>query len=418
MPNARKVAVDALLKVEKDKAYSNLTLNETLKQANLSDLDKSFATALFYGTLDRKITLDYFLDSLTKTPFSKTEPFTKTVLRTALYQILYMDKIPNSAAVNEAVKIMKNSKKRAQSGFVNAVLRSALRQELILPQDLSVKYSCPEWITNELVKDYGKTDAEKILADTFSSPSTYLRVNNIKISAEKLSEKIGVKNEICENGSAVKLLGGITFEQNECYKKGYFHIQDLSSQRAVKMLELKSGERVLDTCAAPGGKSFTMAEIMENTGEIISCDLYKTRTELIEKSAKRLGLTCIKTFTADACKFDEKLGLFDAVLCDVPCSGFGVIRRKPDIKYKSEQLDFKKLEETQQTVLQNAVRYLKNGGRILYSTCTLRKSENEAQVEKFIKNNPDFEIVQMHTFLPFADFTDGFFAALIKRKDM
>lgn len=416
MPNARKVAVDMLLKVETDSAYSNIILKSTLSQSELSSVDKAFATAIFYGVLDRKITLDYFLDSLTKTPFSKTDAFTKTVLRAALYQILFMDKVPESAAVNEAVKLMKNSKKRAQSGFVNAVLRAALRSKLTLPEDnLSVKYSCPEWIVNELIGDYGKEETEKILAEFLTPANVYLQVNNLKITAKELSDELGTENEITEEG-AIKILGKFDVENSPLYKKGCFYVQDLSSYRAVKMLAPSKNERLLDICAAPGGKTFTAALLMENSGEIISCDIYKNRTELIEKGAKRLGLGIVKTHVGDAAKLNTDLGLFDAVLCDVPCSGLGVLKRKPDVKYK-EITDFSELENIQSDILFNAANYVKKGGRLLYSTCTLRKKENERQVEKFLAAHPDFELIKMHTFLPHIDLTDGFFAALLIRKE-
>lgn len=423
MPSARKIAIDALLKVNNDLAYSNITLNNVLKNAELSPADKQFATALFYGVLDRKITLDYVLDSLIKTPLNKVDGFTKEVLRTGLYQIMFMEKVPDSAAVNEAVKIIKASKKRYNSGFVNAVLRSAIRIDKLLPEgntarELSIRYSCPEWIVESFIEDYSFKTAVSLLEETVKAAPTYLRVNTLKTTTDVLLlklENLGVGAEKTDETDAVKILSGFAIENNELYKNGFFYVQDLSSQKCAKLLGAKKGERVLDMCASPGGKSFTSALLMENEGEIVSCDLYDGRTNLITKGAERLGIDIIKTRVADATVYNKEIGEFDAVLCDVPCSGLGIIRRKPDIKYKPV-VDFSELESIQSKILENAVKYLKSGGRIVYSTCTLRKEENEKQVEHFLGNHPEFKLEFMHTFMPHTDGTDGFFTALLSKR--
>ena len=423
MQTARKVAIDALLKVNNDLAYSNITLNNILKNTNLSADDRAFATAIFYGVLDRRITLDYVLNSLIKTSLNKVDDFTKEVLRVGLYQIMFMDKVPDSAAVNEAVKIIKASKKRHNSGFVNAVLRSAIRSDKLLPDgnsasDLSVRYSCPEWIIESFIKDYSLDTAVSLLEETVKPTPTYFRVNTLKITTDKLLselENIGVSAKRTDEADAIEILSGFAIENNKLYKDGLFHVQDLSSQRCARLLGAKKGERVLDICAAPGGKSFTTALLMENIGEIVSCDLYEKRTNLISGGAKRLGINIIKPHTADATIFSEKLGKFDAVLCDVPCSGLGIIRRKPDIKYKSVT-SFSELESIQSAILENAVKYLKENGRIVYSTCTLRKKENERQVEAFLNRHPEFKLEFMHTYMPHIDGTDGFFTALLLKR--
>lgn len=423
MPSARKIAIDALLKVNNDLAYSNITLNNILKTAQLSDADKQFVTALFYGVLDRKITLDYVLDSLIKTPFDKVDSFTKEVLRTGLYQIMFMKKVPESAAVNEAVKIIKASKKRYNSGFVNGVLRSAIRKDKLLPdgnsaRELSVRFSCPEWIVESFIKDYSLDTAICLLKEAIKPAPTYLRVNTLKTTTDELLQKlenVGVSAKKADEDGAIEILGGFAIENNELYKNGLFHVQDISSQKCAKLLGAKKGERVLDICAAPGGKSFTSAQLMENVGEIVSCDLYENRTNLIVEGAERLGIDIIKPFVADATIYNKEIGEFDAVLCDVPCSGLGIIRRKPDIKYKKVD-SFSELEKTQRGILQNAAKYVKSGRRIVYSTCTLRKKENENQVYWFLENHPDFELKFMHTFMPNADGTDGFFTALLLKR--
>jgi len=273
------------------------------------------------------------------------------------------------------------------------------------------------WIVEELVRDYGTETATELLKESLKAPKVNIRVNNTRITAEELTEKLkecGIDVAKGDVENCLILNKGISVAENELYKKGLFHVQDSASQKAVAVLALKGGERVLDTCSAPGGKSFTMAEIMENSGEIISCDMYEHKLKLISDSAERLGLDIIKPTLNDATRFNPNLGQFDAILCDVPCSGFGVIRRKPEIKYKPQE-DFSSLQKIQQDILCCAVKYLKKGGRILYSTCTLRKGENEDNVTAFLSSHSDFEKVYEHTFMPHTDNTDGFYCALLKR---
>jgi len=420
MANPRKVAVTALLKIERDAAYSNITLNSVFKELELSSADKALVSALVYGVLDRKITLDYVLSRFMKTPLKKTAPYTLTVLRTALYQIMYMDKIPQSAAVNEAVKLIKNSKESRNSGFVNAVLRAALRADNLLPEGesleaLSVRFSCPEFIVKSFLKDYGVENTKNLLKESLETPPLTIRVNTAKTDAATLKEKLSENNiDFCETeiDNCLIFKKGFDISSNPLYKDGLFYAQDKASQTAVKVLAPEENQRVLDMCAAPGGKSFTMANLMKNSGEIVACDLYEARVKLIADSAKRLGLDIIKPTVNDATQYNEKLGEFDCILCDVPCSGLGVLRRKPEIKYKNE-FDFTALEDIQYQILCNAVKYLKKGGKILYSTCTLRCAENENIVNRFQKEHTGFEKVYEHTFMPHIDNTDGFYCALI-----
>lgn len=422
MSNPRKAAVKALLKVENDAAYSNIALNAVLRESGLENADKAFASAVFYGVLDRKITIDYVLSKYIKTPLKKVAPFTLEVLRSAVYQIMFMDKVPDSAAVNEAVKLIKSSKESRNAGFANAVLRNILRNEITLPDgndihSLSVRYSCPEWIIKSFITDYGVETAEELLKESLKPAPVVIRVNTLKTDTESLKaelEKRGVPAETAGTENALILKKGIDAADFDLYKKGYFYAEDISSQTAVSVLNPKKGERVLDMCAAPGGKSFTMALLMENEGEIISCDLYEQRVGLIKSGAERLGIEIIKPMTADACVYNENLGEFDCILCDVPCSGLGVLRRKPDIKYKPES-DFTDLAALQYKILENAARYLKKGGRILYSTCTLRREENEKLVNSFIMEYNGFHKMYEHTYFPHIDKTDGFYCALLTK---
>ena len=422
MANPRKVAATVLTKIEKDFAYSNIALAAAFKDTDITNEEKKLASRIVYGVLDRKLTLDYVLSRFMKTPIKKTAPFTLSVLRSALYQIMFMDKIPESAAVNEAVKLIKKSKENRNAGFVNGVLRSILRAEQLLPQgetveDLSVIYSCPLWIVESFVKDYGKDNTINLLKESLKAPAVTLRVNNTRITADELRVLLDKGGNTAQNGdteNALVLVKGTDIAENELFKKGLFFVQDMASQKAIEVLNPKKGERVLDMCAAPGGKSFSMACNMGNEGEIVACDLYEHKIKLIRHEAERLGLNIIKPLLNDATVYSPGLGEFDAILCDVPCSGLGVIRRKPEIKSKPVE-NFDSLEEIQQKILENAVKYLKKGGRILYSTCTLRKGENEDNVSKFLENHSDFTKDYEHTYMPHTDNTDGFYCALLKK---
>lgn len=420
MLNPRKIAVKALVKIEKDNSYSNLTINSIFKETEISHSDKAFVTALVYGVLERKITLDYVLQNHIKTPLKKVSLFSLQVLRVALYQIMFMDKIPQSAAVNEAVKLIKNSRESRNSGFVNAVLRNILRSEELLPQgetpeNLSVIYSCPIEIIESLITDYGLENTKELLKESLKPAPLTVKVNTLKISVYDFRASIGLETETTDVLGGIVLHQGIDIANNPLYKKGYFFVQDAASQRSVEILAPKPFERMLDMCSAPGGKSFSSAILMQNKGEIISCDLYEHKRELIKSSAERLGLDIIDARLADATVFDSSLGEFDCVLCDVPCSGLGIIRRKPEIKYKN-LAEFNDLPDIQLKILQNAKNYLKKDGRILYSTCTLRTAENQSVVNQFLSKNKDFSLEYSHTFMPHNDKTDGFFCALLKRR--
>lgn len=417
MPNARQTAANILVKIEKDNSYSNLSINSFFKSLEFSSQDKALITTLVYGVIERKITLDYILKKFIKTPLKKVQSFTLANLRIALFQIMYFDKIPNSAAVNEAVKNVKHSAESRNSGFVNGVLRSVLRSEISLPLgdstgDLSIKYSCPQEIIKSFINDYGINDTKHLLEESLKPAPLTVKVNTLKTTVDDFCDNIGTKTERIAPEGAVILKNGIDIANNPLYKNGEFFVQDAASQTVVSVLKPNTGDRMLDMCAAPGGKSFSSAIRMQNEGEIISCDLYPHKCELIEKSAERLGLDIIKPKVCDATVYDKTLGKFDCVLCDVPCSGLGIIRRKPEIKYKNF-VEFDSLPHIQAKILSNAVNYLKNGGKILYSTCTLRVAENENIVNGFLKDNPDFSLLYMHTFMPHKDNTDGFFCALL-----
>lgn len=423
MANARKVAVDALYRVDKENAYSNIVFGSEVKKQHLDANETAFCAALFYGTLDRLITLDFIISQFLKNPINKIKPYTLQCLRIGAYQIIYMDKVPNFAAVSETVNLVKHSKEKAGAGFVNAVLKN-ISKGYNLPQDdspesLSVRYSCPVWLVKSFIGDYGSEKTVDILKESLNTPPIYLRVNTTKYSVAQVFESLqkqGVSANNVDGYDSLSLSSGFAVESSYEYNSGMFYVQDLSSQIAVKTLDPKPNKRLLDLCAAPGGKTFTAAQLMNDTGEIISCDIYDERTELIKSGAKRLGLLSVKTVVNNATVYNPELFDFDYVLCDVPCSGFGIIRRKPDIKYKPCD-DYVELSKTQLAILTTAAEYLKAGGSMVYSTCTLHKLENEDVVYAFLKSHTDFVLESIQTYMPNFFGGDGFFVAKIKRKD-
>lgn len=433
MTNTRKVAFEALMKIEKDSAFSNLTLDSFLTKTELDARDKSFVSALFYGVIERKLTLDYNLSLYLDKPLKKLKPEVLIILRLGAYQILFMDKVPSSAAVNESVKLSKKSCSFA-SGLINAVLRKVDKNGLCLPDKmdiaeyLSVKFSCEKWICKKWINEYGAEDTENILKSCNGSPDVYIRVNTTKISADDLIDKLsseGVSAEKTYIDNALKVvLGGNDIEKLKAYSDGFFHVQDLASQICIKVLDAKKGERVFDLCSAPGGKAYTAAEYMENDGSVLCFDKHQKRVDLINKGALRLNLGIIQGEVSDALIFREDLGRADRVLCDVPCSGLGIIRRKPEIKYKSED-ELKDLPEIQYSILTNGAKYVKKGGRLVYSTCALSKDENENVCNKFLNDNSNFKVIRpipeicdddFITLMPHKNGSDGFFIACFERK--
>lgn len=429
MVNTRKLVVLELIKFEENSEYSNLTLNSIILKNDLSPLDAGFVTMLFYGVIERKITLDYYISKLSSKPTEKLSKLVLNTLRVALYQIIYMDKIPSSAAVNEAVKIIKKSKEHYASGFINAILRSFLREAPKIPDGntpygLSVKYSCPEWFIEELTGYIGTDNAVSFLEDSLKTPPIYLRCNTQNISEDDLIKTLS------EEGITAKKLnisGALVVDKlnplknNKTFLNGYYHIEDIASQIFLNAVGFNKGDSVLDLCAAPGGKTCTISELVENDGSVVSCDLHNHRVELIKNNANRLRLSNIEAVRNDALEFNLALGSFDAVLCDVPCSGFGVIRRKPEIKYKHPS-DLTNLPKLQYNILNTAKNYVNDGGKLIYSTCTLRYDENEAVVEEFLKNNKNFKAVKTtvlgeeecyHRLTPTKHKSDGFFFCVL-----
>lgn len=437
MADSRLTVVKMLMKMESSEAYSNLLLDHAFNEAELSDRDKAFAAALFYGVLERRLTLDHVIRTNSKIAFEKLDKAAVQILRTGLYQLLYMPSVPESATVNESVKMCKKLKCFSAQGFVNGMLRSFIRSGKkisylgISPEKrLSVEYSCPEWLTEKFISEYGMDFAVRALKASVGKPPVYARVNILRTTTDKVIAELA-KHRIKAAPypglvNCIRLEKAGDIEKCAPFRQGLFHVQDISSQLCCLTLRPVVNETVLDVCAAPGGKSFTLAELMGNNGKLYSMDLHDMRVGLIEDGAARLGIKIITAMQNDASKFNGALPQADRVLCDVPCSGFGVIRRKPEIKYKPPE-EFAGLPEIQYQILETSARYVKSGGTLVYSTCTLSRAENDDVADRFAASHPEFmPIVQpvplsapgdyKRTYCPDENGGDGFFTASFRRK--
>ena len=397
--NPRAAAVAALVRQEQD-GFSNLVLDAELRRQKLEGRDKAFAGAIFYTVLEHQGTLDFILEQFLPKGLARLDPQVREILRAALAQARYMQ-VPVSAAVNEAVKLTRTFKKASASGLVNAVLRKACNYDLETArfrnetQRLMVLGSAGQDVA-EFLRTHYPEEALGILTHTADGGCTSLRANCLKMDAAALCEKLlesGVKSAQpgLVPGSVLAKFEGSPAE-HPLFKEGCFHVEGQASQLAALCVEAKPGDTVLDLCAAPGGKSFAAAMQMENTGSILSCDLHAHKISLIEKNAARLGISILKAEQRSASEFDPALeAQFDLVIADVPCSGLGVIRKKPDIRYKP--LDaIERLPEVQRAILETVSRYVKPGGALLYSTCTVRKEENEAVALPFLQAHPEFSL--------------------------
>ncbi len=429
MSSAREICLKLLDSAEKSEAYSSIALSAVLKEnPDLKPVDRRFISALYYGVIERKLTLDHIISTLSKRSPDKT---VRQILRMGLYQILYMDSVPDNAAVNESVKLSAGLKNRSASGYINALLRNFIRGGKNIPltgdyiRDLSVTYSAPEWICSLWIRDYGEDAARRLLEQSLGKAPMTARFNLAKFSEDEIISELsndGVSAISRHIPGCYDLTNCGSLEELSAFKKGMFHIQDLSCQICAQEVDPKPDEVVLDLCSAPGGKAFTMAELAYDKAKILAYDLHENRVRLIKSGAERLGLSSVSAYTGNAKVFDDNIPPADRILCDVPCSGLGVIRRKPDIKYRADP-DPKALRDTQISILKNAVRYLKPGGIMVYSTCTLRKAENDDIVSEFLKSEPemipeklkyfnDFKI----TLLPGEYPGDGFFIAKFRKR--
>ena len=431
--DARHTAAQAVARLHRG-GWANLTLKSALATSALSQQDKAFAAALFYGTAERIATLDYLLRPWLKQPVAKLDTEVRALLETGLYQILYMD-VPAHAAVNEAVGLARRMKKSSAAGLVNAVLRRAA--EAGLPQGpykneeerVQVEYSVSPAVAKAVMSALpGQYDL--FLTASFARPGLCLRANTLRTTPEKLAEALAQGGGEVKPGTLpaclyARLPGGVAEE--EMFAAGLYHVQGEASQFACAALAVKPGERVLDLCAAPGGKSATLAQYLGGGEGLTACDIHAHRLQLVAETLARLGIQGAALLQMDAAVYNPALAGQDKVLCDVPCSGLGVLAAKPDLRYTAGE-NFAALPALQLAILQTAARYVKKGGLLVYSTCTIRQEENAEVVEAFLKSSPGFRPVlpkaqlagaqqsgNMLTFLPVSSNLDGFFVATLER---
>ena len=419
---ARQLALKVLYEVEKNGAYPGMELKKQLSASDLLAVDKGFATELVYGVIKNRTRLDFIISKYSKQKLKKISDWIINILRLGVYQIIFLDKVPLSAAVNESVKLAKRYGHQASSGFVNGVLRNVGRSgDVQYPKGrefYEIFYSHPKWLVDMLFDQYGD-EAKVIIENNNKVPSTTVRVNVLKTTCDEvvkaLAKKgVNVEKTKCENVLKITDFGDIS--KLDEYKDGLITPQGLSSYVAAEAVAVKSGDVVMDLCSAPGGKTTAMAEMCGDGAKIYAFDLFEHKIELIKGNCKRLG---IKNVTAKAhdgtVLMEDFVGKADKILADVPCSGIGIIRKKPDIKWNKETEDFDAIISIQKKILENAQKYLKKDGTLVYSTCTLNKNENEATVNEFAKKY-NFVIENMQTFLPSEDY-DGFFVCKLRRKN-
>ncbi len=428
-----------LYKIDKEGAYSNIALNEGIKEnkKELNAKDIGLISELTYGVTTWRLTLDEIIKKYSKIKIKKISPWILNILRMGIYQIVFLEKIPKSAAVNESVNLAKRYGHKSSSNFVNAILRKVEIKdyqelfEIKNPiQRISKTTSMPEWIVEQLLDDRKDVkEVEEICINLNERPKTIIRRNRLKSTKEEFEnllekQQIEYENiEVNRDFYAVEKFRNI--ESLEIFKDGYFTVQDTSAGLSAYYLNPQRGDCVLDACSAPGGKTTYLAELMENDGYIEAWDIHKQRTNLVEENAKRLGINIIHTEQKDASVYDDtKKEKFDRILLDVPCLGIGVIKRKPDIKWKKVKDDMEEIAKIQYEILQTCSKYLKKSGILVYSTCSIFKKENEDVIKKFLENNPEFELdnfcnnlknSQYLDILP-TKYQDGFFIARLKMK--
>ena len=424
----RALVFELLQKLEDSKQFSNIALDHALSGSQLSDADRRLASALFYGVIERRITLDARISQLSSRRLEDIDKKTITAIRLGLYQLMYMDKIPPHAAINETVSLCP-AKSR---GFVNGICRAHTRAgklELPLPENapaeyLSVKHSIGEPLCKRFIEIFGVDRADSIFSSLCGNEGTTLRINTLKISRDEFCVRAdnAVADELCE--TAVFIKGSV--RDTYGFDEGLFFVQDRASQICTAVLGADPADTVIDVCSCPGSKSFGAAIDMNNTGKILAFDLHAKKLPLITSGAKRLGIDIIAAAQCDGrAPIEELVGTADKVLCDVPCSGFGVLSKKPELRYK-DPAESDALPDIQLAILKNASRYVKRGGTLVYSTCTLVPAENEQNVQRFLKEHDDFELTGFEyggisapeghlTLFPDVHGTDGFFIAKLTK---
>lgn len=428
--NDRELILEILLAVTRDGEYSHIALRNVLE--NYQYLDKSeraFITRVTEGTLERMIELDYIINQFSKTKVNKMKPVIRTIIRSAVYQLKYMDSVPDSAVCNEAVKLAGKRGFSGLKGFVNGVLRNISRNldSVKYPDKsdtvkwLSVMYSMPEWIITEWLKNYDCEMVEKMLQAFLAERPTTIRCNLSQISRDELAEELkkeGVKVRLCDAVDSALFISGYDYlGALESFRAGHFQVQDISSMEVAEWADPKEDEYIIDVCAAPGGKSLHLADKLTGKGHVEARDLTPYKVDLIRDNIARIGIDNIEAVCQDATVYDEASEKkADILIADLPCSGLGVLGKKTDLKYKMNPDTQEELVHLQREILSVVHRYVKSGGKLLYSTCTIHRAENQENAAWFAEQYPEFELVRERQFLPGVDDSDGFYIAEFVRK--
>lgn len=433
--NTRELILGILLEITKEGKYSHLVLRSVLdKYQYLDKKERAFITRVSEGTIQYMIELDYIINQFSKVRVNKMKPVIRNILRMSVYQLKYMDSVPDSAVCNEAVKLAKRKGFSSLGGFVNGVLRNVSRglntieypnAETNKTEYLSVRYSMPEWIVKQWISDYGMEQTTKVLQAFLTEAPITIRTNLMKITPEELQRRLeaeGVTAEriVCADAGNLNygfLISGFDhLIALESFREGLFYVQDVSSMMVAEFAEPKEESYIIDVCAAPGGKSIHLAEKMHGTGMVEARDLTEYKTELIRDNIERHQIQNIRAVRMDATVFDRaSMEKADIVIADLPCSGLGIMRKKTDIKYKMTEETEKELVILQRKILTQVCRYVKCGGTLMYSTCTLDRMENEDNVLWFLQEHPEYELIRMQQIFPEENYGDGFFLAKLKK---
>ena len=428
--NTRELILDILIQITRGGEYSHIALKNALDQYQyLEKQERAFIARVVNGTLERMIELDYIIDQFSKVKVSKMKPVIRTILRSAVYQLKYMDSVPASAACNEAVKLAAKRGFGSLRGFVNGVLRNISRNlsDISYPSEedmlysFSVRYSVPEWILGQWLAEYGKETVRAMAEEFLKEKPVTVRFHPDRISKEELMRKLkeeGVSvKEDAELPYALHLSGLDYLMKLESFQKGYFQVQDVSSMQVAQWAAPEEGSYIIDVCAAPGGKAIHLAEMLRRTGHVEARDLTEYKIGMIRENILRSGMTNIEVVQMDARLRDEaSVGKADIVIADLPCSGLGVLGRKPDLKYKMTQDTQRELVKLQREILSVSAEYVKQGGKLIYSTCTIHREENERNAQWFAGRFSDFQLVREQQMLPGRDLGDGFYIAQFRRK--
>ncbi len=443
---AREEAFLILNNIMVKSAYSSIEIRKRLHGSHLSKVDRALVVEIVNGTLRNLLKIDWILDKFININPKKITREIRNILRCGVYQIIFLDRIPDSAACNESAELAKKYGNQGATRFVNGVLRNISRKKETIklpsngnaPEFLSIEFSHPLWMVELWMNDYGLSFTKSLLKANNNTPPLTIRINNLRVDKEEITKLLESLNMDVSEGSyndeAINVKGIYSLDRMSSFKNGYFQIQDESSMLVSKIVNPKPGDLIIDVCSAPGGKATHMAELMLNEGKVIARDIHKHKLKLIEENAKRLGIEIIDTQIFDARTIDESLlGVADAVVVDAPCSGLGLVRRKPDLRWKKAVKDLDSLPNLQYLILNNSSSYVKKFGTLAYSTCTMNKKENIQVVKRFLNNNDNFELDSISELLPDSlkssisipgilelfphiHGTDGFFIAKMKRK--